>query len=170
SLQRLPQPPRSPFLTAAGCLAPSTGTRPRIERRFGEGGDGPRVCEERAAPPSGSRELCHRIAAETRRDRHPLRPALTTDSVDQPSTTQWEGEAMHVPGKLLWVLACAAAVAAVAVPTASADAATECNGVFSNTTLNGGVVVKEGDVCVLDHVTVNGGLTGGGGPSVLTFL
>jgi hypothetical protein len=65
--------------------------------------------------------------------------------------------------KLFVALACAAALAAVVVSSTSAGAKTECNGTFSNTTLSGGVVVKEGDVCVLDTVTVNGGLTVDGG-------
>jgi len=67
--------------------------------------------------------------------------------------------------KILAALVCAAAVAAVAASGASADAAIECNTTYSNTTLNGGVVVNEGDICILDHVTVNGGLTVNGGTS-----
>lgn len=70
---------------------------------------------------------------------------------------------MHVRSKFVLVVGCAAAVVAVVVPTASAGAKTECNGTYSNQTLNGGVVVKQGDVCDLDNVTVNGGLTVNGG-------
>src|SRR5262249_17998292 len=64
---------------------------------------------------------------------------------------------------LLAALACAAAVAGAATSAASAAGSTECNGTFTNTTLSGGVVVNEGDVCDLGNVIVNGGLTGDGG-------
>jgi len=67
--------------------------------------------------------------------------------------------------KILAALVCAAAVAAVAASGASAAGPTECNNVYSNTTFKGGLVVNEGDFCVLDHVTVNGGLTVNGGTS-----
>jgi hypothetical protein len=66
-------------------------------------------------------------------------------------------------GKLFAALVCAASVAAVATSVASADTTFECNGVYSNTTLEGPVVVNEGDICVLDHVTVNNGLIVNGG-------
>jgi hypothetical protein len=71
--------------------------------------------------------------------------------------------------KFFAVLACAAAVASVGVSSAAGGAKTVCNGVFSNTTFSGGLVVNEGDFCVLDQVTVNGGLTvnGGGGAALL---
>jgi len=65
--------------------------------------------------------------------------------------------------KLLAALGCAAAVAAVSASAAAGGAKTECNAVYSNTTLRGGVVVNPGDVCELDNVTVNGGLTVNGG-------
>ena len=64
---------------------------------------------------------------------------------------------------LMLALACAVAVVAVVVPTASAAATTECNTVYANTTLKGGVVVNPGDFCALINVTVNGGLTVNGG-------
>src|SRR5262249_8393012 len=64
---------------------------------------------------------------------------------------------------LLAALACAAAVAGAATSAASAAGSTECNGTFTNTTLSGGVVVNEGDVCDLENVIVNGGLTVDGG-------
>jgi hypothetical protein len=65
--------------------------------------------------------------------------------------------------KLFAAAVFAVAVAAVLVPTASAAGPTECNGTFTNTTLRGGVVVNDGDVCDLENVTVNGGLTVNGG-------
>ncbi len=74
---------------------------------------------------------------------------------------------MRKRGKLILTLTCAAAVAAVVVPTASAGA-TECNASYTNTTLKGGVVVNSGDVCTLDNVTVNGGLTVNGGSISVT--
>lgn len=40
---------------------------------------------------------------------------------------------------------------------------TECNGSFSNRTFHGGMVVKSGDICQLNRVTVDGGLTVTGG-------
>lgn len=60
-------------------------------------------------------------------------------------------------------LVCAATVAVVVTSGASAVAQTECNGTFADTTLNGGVVVNEGDFCDLENVVVNGGLTVNGG-------
>src|SRR5262249_18496836 len=63
----------------------------------------------------------------------------------------------------LAALVCAVAVAAVATSPASAGAESECNGTFTDTTLNGGVVVNPGDFCDLENVTVNGGLTVNGG-------
>ena len=65
--------------------------------------------------------------------------------------------------KLLVAAAFAAAVAAIVVPSASAAGPTECNSFYSNTTFKGGLVVNEGDLCILDHVTVNGGLQVNGG-------
>jgi hypothetical protein len=59
----------------------------------------------------------------------------------------------------LAALVCAASVAAIAASTATAGAKTECNTFYSNTTLKGGVVVNEGDFCVLNNVTVTGGMT-----------
>jgi len=61
--------------------------------------------------------------------------------------------------KLLAAVVFAAAIALVVVPAGTASATTECNNTYSNTTFKGGVVVNEGDFCVLDNVTVNGGLT-----------
>ena len=52
---------------------------------------------------------------------------------------------------------------AVAVPAASAGTKTECNGFFVNTTVNGGLVVNDGDNCFLFSSTVNGGFTVKGG-------
>jgi hypothetical protein len=65
--------------------------------------------------------------------------------------------------KFLAALVCAATVAAVAVSTASADTTFECNGFYSDTTLNGPVVVNAFDFCDLEHVTVNDGLIVNGG-------
>jgi hypothetical protein len=70
--------------------------------------------------------------------------------------------------KLLLGLACAAVAAVVVAPSVGAGAKTECNAVYSNTTLKGGVVVNSGDVCVLDNVKVNGGLTVNGGLILVT--
>ena len=75
---------------------------------------------------------------------------------------------MRVRSKFVLASACAAAIVAVVVPTASAGAKTECKSTYSNTKLNGGVVVNQGDVCILNNVTVNGGLTVNGG--ALAFL
>ncbi len=64
--------------------------------------------------------------------------------------------------RLLIALACSVAAATIFLPGVPA-AKTECNGVFSGTTLSGGVVVNPGDFCTLDHVTISGGLTVNGG-------
>lgn len=64
------------------------------------------------------------------------------------------------------IVAIAATTALAGGLAASAGAKghfTECNKTYSNTTLNGGVVVKSGDNCTLDNVVVTGGLTVTGG-------
>jgi hypothetical protein len=68
------------------------------------------------------------------------------------------------------VAAFVAAVAAIVVPTASAGAKNECNGIYTNTTFKGGLVVNPGDFCVLNNVTVNGGFTVNGSDGNFPFL
>src|SRR5262245_34298253 len=73
------------------------------------------------------------------------------------------GKGGNMPRTLIAALAGAALIAAIAASAAPAGALTECNGVFTNTTLSGGVVVNPGDSCELENVIVNGGLTVNGG-------
>ena len=54
-------------------------------------------------------------------------------------------------------------VAGVLATPGIAQARTVCNTTYTNTTLNGGVVVPSGDSCTLDNVTVNGSLSVSGG-------
>jgi hypothetical protein len=70
---------------------------------------------------------------------------------------------MRAYGKFMLVLACTVAFATVVALGTSEAAKKECNGIFTNQNINGGLVVNDGDVCVLDNVTVNGGLTVNGG-------
>jgi hypothetical protein len=73
---------------------------------------------------------------------------------------------MRAYGKFMLALACTVAFATVVAPGTS-EAAKECNGVFTNQTINESLVVNDGDSCELDSVTVNGRLTVNGGTIIV---
>lgn len=73
---------------------------------------------------------------------------------------------MRAYGKFMLALACTVAFATVIAPGTS-EAAQECNGVFTNQTINEDLVVNDGDSCELDGVTLNGSLTVNGGTIIV---
>lgn len=75
---------------------------------------------------------------------------------------------MGICSKLRFTVICAVAVMAIIVSDASAGARIECNAIYTNATLRGGVVVNLSGACILDNVTVNGGLEVNGGSLSVT--